>query len=112
MQIKLSRYNAPFCEPPEDGVHYISLDDQRDIRTGHLDAHVRLFLSQKKIRTIEVTNTLTGETLVHDITNTFYIPPFSKTPVSVISADDVKFLDELYYDCGIKSAGKRTKRWM
>jgi hypothetical protein len=92
MEIRLSKYNSPFSEPSTADVHYISLDDQRDIRAGAFDAHVReyraqfsmpLSFSTRTFRTdnfIEIYDPLTGATRLHDLSGTSFFAP-SVTPV-------------------------------
>lgn len=101
MIIKLSKYNAPFCEPPEAGVHYISLDDQALDRMGRHDSHVKLYESLKA-----------SSSACPVVGRPFASIPLSPSKPAPISKEDTKFLDELFYDCGIKAAGKRIKRWM
>ncbi|HEX8376758.1 MAG TPA: hypothetical protein VF602_02995 [Pedobacter sp.] len=110
MQIRFSRYNAPFTEPSDENVHYISLDDQLAMRAGRFDAHVTAYRSLPKTRVVEAYDSLTGTTHVFDLGNTFYIPPFARLPEPDIDHDDQKFLDDLFYKSGIKAAGKRVKR--
>lgn len=109
MFIKFSQYNAPFSEPPQAGVHYISLNDQRDICLGRLDAHVRLYRSLPKNSVIELRNELTGEVHVHDLTTCVFYAPFSKNPLPVLDKSDTQFLDVLAHDCGIQAAKLRLR---
>lgn len=110
MEIRLSQYNEPFCEPAAPGVHYLSLDTQRDMRVGAFDSHVRVYLQQPRTNIIEVHDHLTGRTEFHDISNIHYFPPFVSCPAHPIPAEDMQFLDELFFDYGIAPAGKRSGR--
>lgn len=95
MQILFSKYNLPFCEPSTADVHYISLDDQRDIRAGAFDAHVRDYRSQFSMplsfstRTfridnfIEIYDPLTGATRLHDLSGASFFTPSVAPVVSV-----------------------------
>lgn len=87
MQILLSKYNLPFCEPSTPDVHYISLDDQRAIRAGHFDSHVHLFRSRFPVAlrpkfpvlstndSFQVFDPLTGITRVHDLSGASLFTP-------------------------------------
>lgn len=110
MEIRLSRYNEPFCELSSDSVHYISLDCQRDMRLGVFDAHVRAFMSLPRTNVIEVHDHLSGSTEYHDLSNTRYFPPFVSCPIQHLDSDDREYLDSLFFDSGIKAAGYRTGR--
>lgn len=99
MIIKNSIYNAPFSEPPEAGVHYISQDDQAMDRLGRHDAHVKVYESLKRA----------------EFSAPFIGRPFASIQMSpskpvAMSKDELKFSDELFYDYGIKAAGKRSGR--
>lgn len=110
MEIRFSQYNEPFVESGPEGVHWLSLDTQRDIRAGVFDSHVRAFWQQPRTNIIEVHDHLSGRTEFHDISNIHYFPPFVSCPVHPISAEDLQFLDELFFDYGIAPAGKRSGR--
>lgn len=103
MEIRLSKYNSPFSEPCTPEVHYISLDDQRDIRLGAFNAHVIAYRSQfvmplsfstRTFRTddfIEVFDPLSGTTRIHDLSDaTFFISPRASVPDV-----DLQFVDDL-----------------
>lgn len=95
MEIRLSRYLLPFSETPENCVHYIPVDFQQDILTGNLSAHVQLWRSQHS-----------SDESVYG----FYDPQNwrSPNPEPVI---DYAFLDDLFYNSGVKAAGKRVGRY-
>ena len=109
MQILFSKYNLPFCEASTPEAHYISLDDQRDIRAGVFDAHVRAFaaqlpsprlsLSRRTFRAddfLEVFDPLTGITVVHDMRGDSGLFIRSAPKPAVASAPvDKKFVDQL-----------------
>ncbi len=113
MEIRLSRYNQPFTEPSSPDVHYISLDDQRDIRAGAFDSHVRLFRSQitvipsRPFRSVssnsafEVFDPLTGSTHVFDLTGASLFTPSSESLV----VPDSQFVDQLRKS-GVRSAAR------
>jgi hypothetical protein len=117
--IKFSRYNAPFTESPEPGVHFIALDDQLDMRAGRYNAHVQafyqLFYRQPALRTrsayrkdtIEYDDHISGQHYEVAVSQSLYEPEFVLTPVAPLSSDEVEFLRELYFDNGIKSVGHR-----
>lgn len=120
MEIRFSVYNAPFSEPPQEGVHYISLDDQRDMRTGHFDAHVRLFLSLVKIPSVAFVGRPFAKPCVNFVANddvdflkqlypTPFVKPASFTP-SFNTKADINHLDELAYKYKIKSAKNRLSK--
>jgi len=116
MEIRLSKYNLPFSECSTPDVHYISLDDQRDIRAGHFDSHVHAFRSRISIplrpifRTLstndafEVFDPLTGATRVHDLTGASLFTP-SVEPVVV---PDFNVVDQLR-KCRIRAASNVTR---
>lgn len=95
MEIRLSRYNQPFVEPSCNDVHYISLDDQRDIRAGALDSHVRIFQTLPVTRTLEIFDPLTGSTFVHDMSGAGFFRPFNSNPTVDRSDIDLEFIDDL-----------------
>lgn len=104
MEIRLSRYNSPFSEPSTPDIHYISLDDQRDMRLGAFDAHVGIYLSRlfdrplsvstRTFRTdnfLQVFDPLSGTTRIHDLSDaTFLISPRKSAPDV-----DLQFVDGL-----------------
>lgn len=106
MEIRFSKYNSPFCEPSILDVHYISLDDQRDLKAGFFDAHVRAFYSSapslrlsrtfRTFRTdnvMEVFDPLSGTTRFHDLSDaTFFMPGNSSRTVNDI---DLSLADQL-----------------
>ncbi len=106
MIIKLSRYRAPFTEPHQDGVHFISLDDQADMSRGIYDAHIRLYRSLPQTRTIDVFDPLSNRHYVLDV------KPATPRPYAVesvaIDKAEVKFLDDLFYCSKIKAAHLRV----
>lgn len=95
MQILFGKYNLPFCEASTPDVHYISLDDQRDIRAGVLDAHVRAFLAIPVTRTLEIIDPLTGATFIHDMSGAGFFRPFNSQPSVDRSNLDMEFIDDL-----------------
>lgn len=124
MEIRFSRYNSFFTDPwsLDPNVHCISIDDQLDIRAGRFDAHVRLFYSlapnvyinrspySRSARQIDVYDPLTDTTHHHEVNPGDFSYSVS-TSEPDLAADEIKFLDELYYKHGIKTAGKRTGRY-
>lgn len=121
MEVRLSKYNAPFRDSPEVGVHYISLDHQADMRLGRFDAHVRLFRSLGPIPVF------IGRPFASPSRSNFFVPhddaeflkqfrlqSFSETPLipfsSIARKDDVSFLDELAYKTKIRAASKRLSK--
>ena len=110
MEIRFSKYNEPFCEPSTEGLHFISLDNQRLMARGIYTAHVECFY-QNAPATFEAFDTIHG---------TKYIFQCSKLPFSqidshsivqaTISKVDAKFLNDLYFESGIKAAAKRVGR--
>jgi hypothetical protein len=124
MEIRLSQYNAPFRDCPNPNIHYISLDDQLLMRLGMFDAHVWLYYKlfwdsiswaspyPRSTRLIEmdVYDPLTETTHHHEVNPRDFSYSVS-TSESELTAEDLKFLDELYYKHGIKTAGKRIGRY-
>lgn len=104
MEIRLSRYNQPFTEPSTPDVHYISLDDQRDMRAGFFDAHIHAFNALPKTRVLELVDPLTGATFTHDMSGAGFFRPFNSQPTVVRSNVDVDFVAELQA-AGVKVAG-------
>lgn len=111
MEIRFSRYNLPFCELPEPGVHYIPMDDQRDMRAGRYNAHVRAYRTATRSHVIEVFDPLSGSTVIHDLASQTYYAPFATAPDYTLSDDELEFLRELQFDHGIKSAAVRTAQF-
>jgi hypothetical protein len=109
MEIRLSQYRAPFSETPEPGVHYISLDDQADMKLGKFDAHVRLFNSLPIVRTIEAHNVLTNEHHVFELNPSFMPVPYAKEMVT-IQVSEIRYLDDLAYKHKINAAQKRLSK--
>lgn len=110
MEIRLSKYNAPFSEPSSDLVHYISLDDQRLMARGMYCAHVDCYL-QNVPSTFEAFDSIHGVKYVFESAKI----PFSqidshKIIEAVLSIADREFLDDLFLKSGIKAAGKRAHR--
>lgn len=95
MKIRLSRYNAPFTETPIAGVHFISLDDQRLMRSGHFSAHVEAYLSERYS--------------VRRIYSPHHVPfkPYSNDSDFL---PDSSYLEDLYYVHGINAAGRALGR--
>lgn len=116
MQILFSKYNLPFTEPSTPEVHYISLDDQRDIRAGHFASHVHVFQSRFSFSprpkfpalstndSFQVFDPLTGATRVHDLTGASLFTP-SVEPVVV---PDFNVVDQLR-KCRIRAASNVTR---
>jgi hypothetical protein len=95
VHILFSKYNLPFCEPSSVDVHYISLDDQRAIRSGEFDSHVHAFRAQPVTRILEIVDPLTGSTFTHDMSGSGFFRPFNSSP-SVDRFDiDLEFIDDL-----------------
>lgn len=121
MEIRLSQYNAPFGDFPNPDIHYISLEDQRLAQLGFYYSHVwlyyRLFWEslslptpyRRSTRQIEIYDPLSNTTSIHEINSTDF--SYSAFTSESEPADDIKFLDELYYKHGIKTAGKRIGRY-
>lgn len=103
MEIRLSRYNRPFVEPSSSEIHYISLDDQRDMKIGLYSAHVREFYLLPRVNLFEVYDPITRATYKHDLNNLGFHRPFSSQPVNSLEIDR-DFLAELR-SSGIKAAG-------
>ena len=110
MIIKLSKYNAPFSEPSSPDVHYISLDDQRLMSLGLFTSHVDFYREF-------VPATFEAFDHIHDVNYVFEsskLPFFqlNSHPVfeSVVAKADTKFLDDLYFESGIKAAARRAGR--
>lgn len=107
MDIRLSRYNLPFVEYPLDGVHFIAKDFQRQMQAGLYDAHISVFRSLPKSDLFEVYNPLTDESHVFNLDNTHYLAPFARNPLpKQRSPEDQKELEHLYFNCGVKAAGR------
>ncbi len=121
MEIRLSAYNAPFCEPFQQGVHYISLDDQADMRLGRFDAHVRLFISLKpssfvvgrpfaRPAALQYSQSLDEPDFLAQFNFHNYSEP-DLLPFSNISRkSEIDFLDELAQKTKIKAASKRLSK--
>lgn len=92
MLIKYSRYSAPFTEKPVSGVHFISLDDQRDMALGFYDAHVRLYQSIPRSRCLEVYDPLTGSIRFYEMSGPGFFRPFNPQPSVDLSDLDRDFL--------------------
>jgi hypothetical protein len=105
MEIRFSKFNSPFSEPSEPNVHYISLNDQFDMKAGRFDAHVRLYNSLPSFRTIDVHNSLTGEHLTFEIKESVF-NSYAKES-KYIDSLDFDHLEELAYKNKIKAAKKR-----
>ena len=97
LTILLSKYNAPFNASSDPLVHYISLDDQLLIRRGDYSSHVELY-RQQKFSIYDPATELT-----------FEVDPLAPVQTPLIPNSDYHqdFLKELYYECGIKAAGRR-----
>jgi hypothetical protein len=95
MEIRFSRYNQPFTEPSSADVHYISLDDQRAIRSGEFDSHVHAFRAQPLTRILEIFDPLTGATFSHDMSVAGFFRPFNSSPSVDRSDIDLEFIDDL-----------------
>lgn len=120
MEIRLSQYNEPFCEPPQEGVHYISLDNQRDMRRGCFESHVRVYLDLVKNSFLEFyfSNHLAFNyelnpfpDLADPLTSRRELDALSQSEDPTFDVEQFKFLEELFYQHGIKSAGKRIGRY-
>jgi hypothetical protein len=106
MQIRFSKYNSPFSEPSTQDIHYISLDDQRDLKSGYFAAHVHLYFARfvippsrtfRTFRTddlIEVFDPLSGATRVHDLSGSTFLPNPIRPTVPANDAD-LAFVDQL-----------------
>jgi len=121
MEIRFSKYNEPFTEQSGPNVHYISLDDQRDMHLGAFDAHVRAYLYRQFDRplsfstrtfridnSIEVYDPISGTTRIHDLTGANFVSRFS-APAHSLSVDETQVLDELFLS-GVKAATPRLSR--
>ncbi len=108
MEIRFSKYNLPFGEEPEPGVHYIPLDYQLDMRAGRFNAHVHAYRTATRSHIIEVFDPLSGSRVIHDLAKQSYFAPFASSPDYSLTDDELEFLRELQFDHGIKSAGVRT----
>jgi hypothetical protein len=104
MEIRLSRYNQPFVESSTSDIHYISLDDQRDMRLGNFDSHVRHYFSLPKSTVLEIFDPFTRVTFTHDVSDSGFYRPFNAQPAVVTSHIDFEFLGELR-SAGVKVAG-------
>lgn len=110
MDIRFSRYNAPFCEPSTPDVHYISLDDQRLMARGMYAAHVECYY-QNVPATFEAYDCIHGVKYVFESSKLPFSQIDSHSIVeAVITKHESKFLDDLYFDSGIKAAGRRSAR--
>lgn len=49
MKIRRSKYNSPFVEPPQKGVHYISKDHQFLMDQGFYDSHITAYYSHTSL---------------------------------------------------------------
>lgn len=108
MEIRFSRYNEPFVESSCPDIHYISLDNQRLMWAGIYDAHVKLYRMQVTVRTFEAYDHIHGVNYVFECSNSPVLKPFSSSPV--VMPIEFDFLDDLYYQSGIKAAGKVSGR--
>lgn len=107
MEIRMSRYNLPFVEYPIPDVHFIARDFQRQMALGLYDAHVSLFRALPRSNLFEVYNPLTDETHIFDLDNTHYMAPMVRNPIPCYrSPEDQKFLEDSYYNFGVKAAGR------
>lgn len=111
MEIRFSRYNLPFCEPSSAEIHYISLDDQCDMRAGRYNAHVAAYRAANQSRLVEVFNPLTGVTAIHELSGQAYFRPFANSPDYFLSPDELDFLRELHFEHGLRSAAVRTSQF-
>lgn len=109
MIILMSKYRAPFSEPPQEGVHYISLDDQADMNAGRYDAHVRLYRSLAPKPTIDIHNAFTGESYTHELTYLDSCRPFAKNRPVIDEEDHEKFTRELSLNFGVHAANNFLK---
>lgn len=102
MEIRLSRYNRPFVEPSSPEVHYISLDDQCDMKCGLYSAHVREFHSLPRSNLFEVYDPISRTTYRHELSGLDFHRPFSSQPINTLEVDR-DFLASLR-SAGIKAA--------
>lgn len=110
MKILFSKYNEPFCEPSSDGLHYLSLDTQRLMSRGMYTAHVECFY-QNVPATFEAFDNIHGVKYVFECSKLPFSQIDSHSVVeATISKSDANFLNDLYFDSGIKAAAKRVGR--
>lgn len=124
----------------EPGVHVVSMEDHRDALAGRFDSHVRLFRSllpnpylnsspyRRSACYMEIYDPLTDTWITgevnpsdfsyspqpqkrkHESNENNFLNSVSNSEFQP-SADEIKYLDELYYKYGIKTAGKRIGRY-
>lgn len=110
MIIKFSKYNEPFTEPCTPNVHYISLDNQRLMNSGMYVSHVECYY-QNVPATFEAYDTIHGVKYIFESSKLPFSQIDSHSVVeATVSKHESKFLDALYFDSGIKAAGKRAGR--
>ena len=93
MDIRFSRYNLPFVEPFQPGVYFIPLDYRFDCESGCHYGHIVAY--REYLDSISVTAPFL---------------PMVSSPKIIMFEEDYLNLDSLYFDSGIKAAGRRSGR--